>query len=198
MFREKGFSQLLALLCIVIILSLVGGAYYLGKQQNSLSTPQADKSSLKSTPLVCNKSGFQPKQNYLTSYAVKKGDSLLSIARDALLDKSRVNELVEVNKEFYPKLSLENPFLEEGWKLYLPPKEVTNGLIYVISGNLSITDKGWGVSWNNGGAGPFALEELKKFKEEATIKSGDCVTVLYQGSNLQENNQIKVILAKGQ
>jgi len=191
---NKGFSSVIALFSVLLVVAGISGFFYLNKQETrqiakeiTVNSPSPQNTS----PDECHLSGMQSKKEYLDSYTVKKGDTLLSIAKNELNDNSRVNELIEVNKEFYPELSLEKPFLEQGWKLYLPPKEITtNGLIYVMSGNLSIGDKFWGVSWiNGGGGGTFSKEDLAG----TNLKNGDCITVIYQGVDIKLGGTHKLI-----
>lgn len=187
--------RVLKLSILVIMLMLISGVvgYLIGeinisrsfeKQQkvsknNQIVNPQITKTQHATT---CLKQGIQPKSDYLPVYTVKPGDSLLSIAKSELKDGSRVTELITLNSDRYPELSLSKPFIEQGWKLYLPPQNlgVTNGYIFVISGNVEINPSHkdlWGVSYSGGNGGTFSVEELTK----NSLKPGDCVSVLYQG-----------------
>jgi LysM repeat protein len=78
-------------------------------------------------------------EDFLSTYTVQSGDSLLTIARDQLGDVSRVNELISLNKDRYPSLSIDNPFIEIGWKLYLPPDytKQTSGRLSRVGGWIS-------------------------------------------------------------
>ncbi len=152
------------------------------QQQVVSKTNQPMKHTSAST---CTKQGLQPKDDYLPTYIVKPGDSLLFIAKSQLQDSSRVNELIILNKDRYPQLSLNPSLLEQGWKLYLPPQNVgiTNGHIYVISGNIELYPddrKLWGVRWNSGGGGTFSIDDLNKHQGKNQFKKGGCVTVIYQ------------------
>jgi len=185
-YKKKPFltlsSSKLFLLTLLALLLLVIG-FYIGKNaQIELAEP--DFASKKSD---CSFYGFGQKEKYLPRYVVKRGDSLLSIAKNQLNDSSRVNEIIEMNKETYPSLSLENPFIEVGWELYLPPENTdkTNGLIFVVNGNVSISKQGWGVGWKNSGVGPFPLSDLSTKAESEQISQGDCVAVIYQGRDFR-------------
>lgn len=165
--------------------------YFIGSMHTSKSLEQQKKTSTNTQPVNqakkesasgCIKQGIQPKDDYLPPYTVKSGDSLLSIAKSQLKDGSRVSELIILNSDRYPELSLSKPFLEQGWKIYLPPQnlEATNGYIFMISGNVEIYPSPvgfWGVKYNGGRGGLFPVETLSK----DNIKAGDCVSVLYQG-----------------
>jgi len=48
----------------------------------------------------------------------------LAIARNKLRDVSRVGDIIYINRDRYPGLSIQNPYIEIGWLLYLPPKEI--------------------------------------------------------------------------
>ncbi len=71
----------------------------------------------------CVNYGLMSKDDFLLPYHVQKGDTLFSILKNNDGGgTAKINELIEINKDVYPGLSLQNPFIEVGWKLYLPPK----------------------------------------------------------------------------
>lgn len=135
----------------------------------SLLSPQA------LVPSKCKRYGVLPKTELLTSYTVKPGDSLLSIAKNELGDTSRAGELAEINQESYPGLSLRYPFLEVGWKLGLPPKDlrIIGGELKTAAGEIITTGSTWGVYWPNSGVGSFNSNFPQGFKV------GACVIVSY-------------------
>lgn len=137
----------------------------------------------------CQKSNFLPKEDYLPSYTVQRGDTLFTVTTKELGSTSRVNEIVTLNKQNYPDLSITKPFLEVGWKLILPPTNTTktNGLIFVVAGRVSVSSVGWGVNYLNGGTGPFMLSDLPN-----TFKTDDCVIVVYSGNDLNNPSGTKV------
>lgn len=180
-----------AVILLMIISGVVG--YFIGinqrthanvrQQNNSYSKPSINSQNMSGQQAsTCAKQGIQSRDDYLPVYIVQSGDSLLSIAKFQLKDGSRVSELITLNSDRYPELSLKNPFLEKGWKLYLPPQSVgvTNGYISMISGNVAVFPENknlWGVTYIGGQGGTFPSEALTK----DNLKQGDCVTVLYQG-----------------
>lgn len=171
-------------LVVIFFVSLLILSYYF------FSQPQyQNSSSINHRATGCLRSGFLNKDGYLPTYTIKKGDTILSIAKNVLGDKSRVEELVKLNNDAYPSLSLKSPFVEPGWKLYLPPQNVskTNGLIYIAAGKISTSDSGWGVNWSNSGIGPFSLSELPQ-----EFHSGDCVVITYQGNDLQNPGKLSL------
>jgi len=142
----------------------------------------------------CELDGFAEKEQYLNNYTVKRGDTLLSISKTQLGDTSRVNEIINLNKDKYPTLSLENPFLETEWKLLLPHQRYgkTNGIINVIHGTLSKSNSGWSVHWRTGSVGVFPFEDLEKYSHLNLIH-GDCITVVYQGMDLKTSFSMKAL-----
>lgn len=72
----------------------------------------------------CPRYGGAKKEEFLESYVVQKGDTLLTIAENQLGSSSRVYALVSANNDRYPELSVKNSFVEVGWKFYLPIKNV--------------------------------------------------------------------------
>lgn len=140
-------------------------------------------------------------EKYLNEYIVKNGDTLLSIAKNQLGDSSRVNEIITLNKEKYPTLSLENSFIEIGWKFLLPPKSygVTNGLIFIVHGTLYYGMPYWGISLNPTSVkdsyvdiSEIQPDDVQKFSNLG-LSSGDCVTIVYQEIDYKINHSRKVL-----
>ncbi len=116
----------------------------------------------------CPSSGQIPITEFLEVYTVKKGDTLLSIAKNELNDTSRASEIVALNKylDRFPQLSLTNPFLEVGWKLYLPFEHAsqTGGNIQAYAGNITGIDQGvFRISFQQGGGGSITPSTQTQF-----------------------------------
>src|SRR5258708_8778115 len=179
MAKKTGLSKLhkpvhpvLAVGVVTLLLFLIAGSIgyllaikinsgFINQQQQRVSNNHQPTEH--TTASTCTKQGLQPKDDYLPTYTVKSGDSLLFIAKSQLKDISRVNELIILNKDRYPQLSVNPSLLQQGWKLNLPPQNVgiTNGHIYVISGNIELYPddrKLWGVRCNSEGAGTFSID----------------------------------------
>jgi hypothetical protein len=146
---------------------------------------------------------IEDKNEYLTKYIVKSGDSLLSVANSQLKDNSRVGDIVYLNRDMYPQLSVDKPFLEKGWILYLPPPEIpritTTGpdnipqLPYSYAGELAgITNDGqWEIQTPEKSAYKndknFAylikIDTNTKFfgKTKEEFKPGDCIKTVLEG-----------------
>ncbi len=71
-------------------------------------------------PLLCKNVGILPKDDYLTTYVVKKTDTLQSIAKSELGSSDKTSDIIEVNSMLYPSL-LSSDALSPGWALFLPP-----------------------------------------------------------------------------
>ncbi|OGH08320.1 MAG: hypothetical protein A2171_03045 [Candidatus Levybacteria bacterium RBG_13_35_9] len=147
----------------------------------------------KKTTDTC-KYGFLPTESFLRSYTVKSQDTLLSIANNELGSTGRVNELISLNKEKYPYLSIKNNFLEVGYQLYLPPKNILNssGDLFAINGKLiSNTNSTWTVKVDEGLTYSIYPMENTIFesKNEEEFIPGDCVNII--GDN--EGNRAFII-----
>lgn len=191
---RKGFATPFILIVILIIIAVGYGAYYLGRWQtppqiiNITPTPIADNNiggyALRGS---CNTYGSESKDKFLPSYVTQKGDSLLAIAKRKLSDVSKVNEIIILNNDRYPSLSLSNPFIEIGWVLFLPPPGVTGFQFDLaqVTGEISKLPKGngeqrYGFRIPNG-LGSFTLTPAREYSiSPDLLKVGDCVKMLME------------------
>lgn len=185
--KDKKSNQTNLLLVVLIVLGLVGLIYAVVNSTNKSGGKQMSNQETKTLHYNCKKYNFSSEEDFLPKYVVKKGDTLLSVAKKQLGDNSRIGELIELNKKLYPGLSIDEPFIEQNWTLYLPPQGVgkTNGKLFEVNGELSINpqDGRWGVNFTNGGAGAFRVDKVVSANE--SFKEGDCVKVLYEGETLR-------------
>jgi hypothetical protein len=131
----------------------------------------------------CPKYGFSQEEEFLRAYRVKQGDTLLLIARSQLDDSSRYNEIIVLNSWRFPHLSVEDPYLEIGWTLYLPPMSIRSleGRLFKINGELAeIDDNGRWRIIQPGGMGYFLPTDRTQMPEGVQFKVGDCVSILYE------------------
>lgn len=176
----------LLILIIFVIFSYICfsiGIHYQKKVDLHKIQPSNNPSQKVQVPFsACAKQGLQPKSDYLQLYIVKPGDTLLSIAKTQLHDVSRVDELITLNKDRYPDLSLSHSFLEKDWGLFLPPlNQITNGYIFMLSGNIQIYPDNptlWGVKTDQMSGGVFNVKDIP-----TNLHEGSCVNVLYQGGS---------------
>lgn len=131
-YSQKVYSLILAFV-FVACLSFISG-YYLGKADfkslvtrqdlsvPTISTPNSTPGQNNIATKKCSPYGVLSKEEYLISYNVKEGDRIFSILNKQSYGTAKVTEFIEINNDVYPDLSLQNPFIEVGWKLYLPPK----------------------------------------------------------------------------
>ncbi len=123
---------------------------------------------------ACSKYGFGQKWEYLTSYVVKEGDSLPSIARDQLKDETRINELIKINGA--------GPYIVAS-TLYLPPASITksSGNLKLIYGKLwEKNSSSWHLllSTDPKGQGILAPAYLfEKVPNKESFKLGDCLRI---------------------
>ncbi len=160
----------------ILILIMVFLALYIFLKK----TPNQFNQNGQSTISKCPQSGIANKQDYLRSYTVKGADSLLSIAKSELGSTSRINEIVELNKDRYPSINNISPFLEIGWILYLPPVTInsSSGKLEKISGIITRKDDAyWSINLGNGTESiPSYL--FKNIQDKDSFNVGDCVTLL--------------------
>jgi len=57
-------------------------------------------------------------------YVVKPGDNMTSVVRNKLADINRLGEVILLNKSKYPTLLTRPEYLEKGWELKLPPRNI--------------------------------------------------------------------------
>lgn len=131
----------------------------------------------------CPKYGFSSPEEFLRAYRVRPGDTLLSIAHGQLDDSSRYNEIIVLNSSRLPHLSFEDPYLEVGWTLYLPPISIRNfeEPLAKINGEISEIDENgrWRID-HPGGMGYFLPTERTELPQGVRFKVGDCVSIIYQ------------------
>ncbi len=122
-------TSVVIIVCVVAMLSYVQGMRDQYKAQSSNPNDYLlDK--IKSVP---NKDECYVDVNFSDSsysvypydeYIVASGDSLMSISRELLGDDTRANEFILLNEDRYPTLISQSSYLERGWKLRIPPKDI--------------------------------------------------------------------------
>jgi hypothetical protein len=159
-------------------------------QALNIQTPTPSESSLEKNALpvstenvtptavienTCSKNGFAQKWEYLTSYTIKGGDSLQSIAADQLKDATRADEILKINGV---------GSLVVGSTLYLPPSSITksSGNIKQVYGKLVEKNSvSWHLSFTAGTTGQGILIPAYLFDSVpnvSTYKIGDCLSIL--------------------
>jgi hypothetical protein len=193
-------SKYLAM-ALFITLPFIG--FYLGTIYHANSITPNQNQQKQATPTIksseetvvlnkCPKYGIDKnKSNLYDSYTVKKGDTLLSVAENQLHDVSRAGDIASINQDAYPGLSIKNPFIEVGYKLYLPPSFLKKVTFYgdkpnlLYSGNGEITEilqNGmWRINLDN-----LNLNSLVRItsdtlfieKQKSEYRVGDCITAI--------------------
>lgn len=121
--------------------------------------------------------------DFLLTYTVVQGDTLLSIAKSQLGSTSRVNEIIALNKNKY-KLSVQMPFLEQGWILFLPPAYIKNssGELVEESGELLEINKAtseWSIGGKNFTSFHLRVSNNTHFPQNENFNLGDCIKLIY-------------------
>jgi|WetSurMetagenome_2_1015567.scaffolds.fasta_scaffold00353_4 hypothetical protein len=178
---------------LFIVLPFLGfylGIIYQTKQKQVMPTVVSKEESVVLNR--CSKYGIDKNKNNLyDSYTVKKGDTLLSVAENQLHDVSRAGDIASINQDAYPGLSIKNPFIEVGYKLYLPPSFLKKVTFYGDKPNLLYSENGeiteilqngmWRINLDN-----LNLNSLLRMdnntlfigKQKSEYKVGDCITAI--------------------
>lgn len=199
---NKNIKTEIAIGLVLIVAIIAGAVIWLGGQQQekSVNTNSDVVAKKDETAIMLNKKcnlyqSSGPADIILPKYIVRKGDTLLSVAKLQLGDVSRAGELAEINKLRYPGVSLKNSFLEVGWEIVLPPREIkTSGNLDLASGNLIAIGNTDGVEYWKVKAPTeiaFYLEEKSIVKDDITL--GDCINLL---SDQGYGKKIQITLQK--
>lgn len=168
----------------ILAVSLQGKNYF--KDPSSITTDS------RQTKAKCKQYGYLDKDFYLTKYTVQKRDSISAVAEKILGDSTRTDEIINLNKTWYPHLSLQNPFIEVGWELRLPPKFISKstGILVGIAGEIiELNDKQISIdlNFNKIGFDPGSGYIVNKSKDikylgKDEFKAGDCVNLIEESS----------------
>jgi len=147
-------------------------------------------------PEECSTYGLLEKEQYLTVYIVKQGDTISSIAKSVLGDPSRASEIIELNKMKYDNLFYDS-FIEVNWELYLPPKDFppTSGDIVGYLGRIEGKDKNnvWKLytqPYNDDYITmPLNVSESTKYLGKDTFAVEECVVMIVD----RNHNKYQVI-----
>lgn len=228
-------SIYIIILVVLVVISAAVGGFFLGQKQNvntntyqisqkpntnnesSIEIPNNPQywesnayiSTNKKIVSKCQTEFDVSKDEYLHSYTVKKGDSLLSISKNELGTPARVQELITLNSGVYPHFindnKTNNNFLEIGWIIYLPPKDInTSGFLYYWKGEfIAETDQALTFQTGNTRVGQlihvFDKTQDTKTLGKSIFHKGDCANVLVDANDkyrakvitTQEKNWLK-------
>lgn len=180
--KNKGNVTTIILIVLLTLTTAAAGYFYL-QTKNPQKPSSNDSEKADQLGTKCVHYGWTDGSESLPSYMVKRGDTLLSIAKDELSDSGRVEELIALNKGGHPSLSMQSPFIEQGWVLVLPPKNSkhTSGHLKQMQGEL--VDITGGAAWmiyspGTGGTGPW-LPSRMVASAPTELKKSDCVRMLY-------------------
>lgn len=135
----------------------------------------------------CGYYGILDQDFYLNKYVVQKGDTLLTIAQNQLNDSSRVDELIELNKQLYPTLSIRNPYIEVGWGLKIPPQyfSKSSGMLEGVGGQITEqNDKSITINLKKDSIVKQIsyLTPSTKYLSVSSFKMGDCIYIVKDNS----------------
>ena len=208
MFGSQRIYIALLIFIFSVSISFITG-YYLGKVDSVLvgsklssQTPPLSQAPIANTSNrainKCTPYGALSKDDYLLTYYVQKGDTLFSILKYQNWGTAKINEFIELNKDEYPGLSLQNPFIEVGWKLYLPPKYAgtSSGKYEGVQGEiLAITDSYIDVNKTPGRNDPVRINRTtwtQYVPNDFLFHKDGCVRVVYD-KGYGNNRAISVV-----
>ena len=186
--------RVLFILAVVILFvaAVTGWIAYLGRVTIDEQELSIQRSLLSPSPLIekrvkCAYYGLLDQDFFLTKYTVQKGDTLLSVAKNQLGDSSRVDELIQLNKQTYPSISIQNPTIEVGWILRISPKYFPRwtGILEGEGGKvLENTNDDIVITVRSDQNVPTISYKTAqtKYLGQDTFKVGDCVYILEEGS----------------
>lgn len=136
---------------------------------------------------TCKLVGNLSKDKVLEEYTVQEGDTLLSIATDKLGDSTKVEDIIAFNKDKYPNLSMDNPYLVAGWKIYIPPKNAAKSVddFSVAAGKVIKTDDTSFTLAIKQNEITFRPNENTRYQDVKPLEKGDCVKVGYNPKSMQ-------------
>jgi len=188
-FLTQGKTNWKFLLIVVVLATIVGGGILLYTTEQKMSVTQLPETKKPENVLKekvkegCFCYGLLDKDFYLNKYIVQKGDTLLYIAKNELGDSSRVDELIELNKTWYSDISIQNPIIQEGWELRIPPEffPESSGFLQGVGGEV-LEDREDGIIINLKYGQQVKQMNYKtsqtKYLGQASFKPGDCVYIV--------------------
>ncbi len=179
------------LVSILVILLVFVCIYLLIKDTHKDSTVVSNDSEIQTDyyagPFSCTAGGYnQTGEGILDTYTVKSGDSLLSISKNIYGDSSRISDLVFLNKHTYNSLSTDSPFIEIGWTLLLPEKDIridSRGMT-VSSGQVIKLDTDQIIIKTSDYSASYHFYSDHTSLSLPDIKPGDCIHVYNSGSHI--------------
>lgn len=144
--------------------------------------------------------GFVPRDNYLDVYTVEKGDSLSSIAKSQLGSTNKAEQIIALNVNKNPSLVSISSFLEVGWELYLPPKNLpeSKGEITGLNGKLiKKNSSSWDTIYTDNPTFPIPIIVTDKtvFLDDKPFNDGDCIRMIIGDMLQQDGSYLNVLLA---
>jgi len=133
---------------------------------------------------TCDKYGRQPLDDYYFWHTVKEGDSLDSISNEYFGSLNKVEEIINLNNDRYPYLTVDNPFLEVGWQLKIPDHDLGPIWCSLIKTAGMVVDVRDGEAWvtydkSATGAGPLEIDSSTDLINISKLKFGDCIFVYH-------------------
>jgi len=187
-------SKLLVLVVIIFVLGFIS-IIILRARQGFIMQENGQINKM-SSRYSCPRFGYQGKDEFLEKYTVQSGDSLLKIAKYQLNDVSKVEEIIALNKDRYPDISTKNSFLEKGWVLLLPPKDLAFnssdipflqnlGRTYGALVSAGSNNDYWKIQQDSKGTlSTMKPNSRTKFIGKTNFQEGDCVIIIGIGTEI--------------
>lgn len=173
---------------IVIVILFVIAIILLFKSntENQISDTQQEPASLVSD-INCTYVGYgSTGEQFLDTYTVKSGDSLLSISKDIYGDTSKISDLVFLNKHTYNSLSTDSPFIEIGWTLLLPENDIVidDRGMNVSAGKVFSNDGNQLILKTTSSAPSYNFYKTPTSIPFDSIVPDDCVVIYHGGTDI--------------
>lgn len=123
-------------------------------------------------------------------YIVQPHDTLLSISKQQLGSTDQLPTLLLLNEEKYPQISIDQPFIEVGWELYLPNQSIDpEAKIIALAGEIESSDiyGNYRLVYHNSSAN-FKPEAMI-IQPETPITIGDCMVLVRAKYSTDRDNQ---------
>lgn len=138
---------------------------------------------------LCENNEISDKDQYLSTYIVKKGDTLKSIATNKLGDGNRTKEIENLNNTQPNKMHYLPLDLYPGKKIFLPPEYVKESSGYLNEFNLvvtRITEEGLIYGYGNvGGYRRILPDDNTYYPDNKNLKVEDCIKSVVDMENGQ-------------
>lgn len=149
----------------------------------------------------CSKTGDVNRKDFALVYVVKKGDSLLSIAKNELGSYGRSNEIIMMNDDPVRQDPEKWKNLVVGAQLFLPPSYISRSTGQVFARDMYVQNLDKHFVYV--GFKPQAIRQPfgekffingdTKYLDGKPLQVGDCIRIIYDAKGLEQQSQALAI-----